>query len=71
VHKIFDWKIRREEPIGRPMRRREGNIRMNLREIVWEVVEWIHLAQNKDQWQALVNMVMNLRGSVKGRKFLD
>jgi hypothetical protein len=33
---------------------------MYLREVGWEGVDWIHLAQNKDQWRALVNMVMNL-----------
>jgi hypothetical protein len=34
-------------------------IRMDLREIGWEGVDWIHLAQDRDQWQALVNMIMN------------
>jgi hypothetical protein len=42
-------------------RRWEDNIRMDLREIGWEVVDWIHLAQDRDQWRAVVNMVMNLR----------
>jgi hypothetical protein len=32
---------------------------MDLREIVWEGVDWIHLAQNGDQWQALVNTIIN------------
>jgi hypothetical protein len=34
---------------------------MDLREIGWEGVEWIHLVQDREQWRALVNMVMNLR----------
>jgi hypothetical protein len=34
---------------------------MNLKEIIWESVDWIHLVQEREQWQALVNMVMNLR----------
>jgi hypothetical protein len=34
---------------------------MDLKEIVWEVVNWIHLAQDRDQWQAVVNTVMNVR----------
>jgi hypothetical protein len=34
---------------------------MDLTEIAWEVVDWIHLAQDKDQWWALVNTVMNLQ----------
>jgi hypothetical protein len=36
-------------------------IRMDLREIGWDDVDWIHLAQDRDQWRALVSMVMNLR----------
>jgi hypothetical protein len=34
---------------------------MDLRETVWEVVDWIHLAKDKEQWRALVNTVMNLQ----------
>jgi hypothetical protein len=34
---------------------------MDLREIEWGVVDWMHLAQDRDQWRALVNMVMNFR----------
>jgi hypothetical protein len=41
----------------------ENNIRMGLREIVWDAVEWINMAQDMDQWWALVNTVMNLRVS--------
>jgi hypothetical protein len=49
------------KPEGKRRRRRcEGNIRMDLREIVWEVVDWIHLAQDRSQWWAVVNAVMNL-----------
>jgi hypothetical protein len=51
-------------------RRFEDNIRMGVREIVREVVDWIHLAQNRDQWWALVNIEMNFWGSVKGREIL-
>jgi hypothetical protein len=59
--KKFDRKIRREEPLGRPRRRWEYNIRLRLREIGREGVDWIHLVQERDQWQDLVNTVMNLR----------
>jgi hypothetical protein len=45
----------------RSRRRREDNIRMDLMEIGWEGVDWIHLAQDRDQWRAVVNTVMNLR----------
>jgi hypothetical protein len=37
------------------------NIEMDLRDIGWDGMDWIHLAQDKDQWRALVNTVMNLR----------
>jgi hypothetical protein len=48
-----------KSPIGRPKRRWENNIIMNLTQIVCVVDEWIHLDQ--DQWWAIVNMKMNLR----------
>jgi hypothetical protein len=37
------------------------NIEMDLREIGWDGVDWIDVAQDKEQWRALVNMIMNLR----------
>jgi hypothetical protein len=48
-------------PLGRPRRRWEDNIKMDLTEIGFGVVDWIHLAQDRDKWWALVNTVMNLR----------
>jgi hypothetical protein len=50
-----------KRPLGKPRRRWEDNIRMGLREIGWKCVDWIHLAQGRVQWQALVNTVMNLQ----------
>jgi hypothetical protein len=52
-------------PLGRPRRRREDNIKMDLREIGWGGMDWIDLAQDRDQWKALLNTVMNLSGSIK------
>jgi len=46
---------------GRPNHRWEDNTEMDLREIGWIGVDWIHLAQDRDQWWALVNTVINLR----------
>jgi hypothetical protein len=48
-------------PLGRPRRRWEDNIKMDLREIGFGDVDWIHWAQDRDRWWALVNMVMKLR----------
>jgi hypothetical protein len=48
-------------PLGRPRRRWEDNIKMDLGEIGFGDVDWIHWAQDSDRWRALVNAVMNLR----------
>jgi hypothetical protein len=48
-------------PPGRPRRRWVDNAKMNLGEIGWGGMDWIDLAQDSDQWRALVNTVMNLR----------
>jgi hypothetical protein len=50
-----------KEPIGRPRRRWEDNIKMDLQEVGCGGMNWIDLAQDKDKWRALVNAVMNLR----------
>jgi hypothetical protein len=50
-----------KRPLGRPRRRWVDNIKIDLREIVWDGVDWIDLAQDRDQWRALVNTVMNLQ----------
>jgi hypothetical protein len=52
-----------KRPLGRPRRRWVDNIKMDLREIGWEGVDWIDLDQDRDQWRVLVNTVMNLRVS--------
>jgi hypothetical protein len=50
-----------KRPLGRPRRRWVDNIKIDLREIGWDSVGWIDLAQDRDQWRTLVNTVMNLR----------
>jgi hypothetical protein len=50
-----------KRPLGRPRHRWEDGIRMDLREIGWESVEWIQLAQDRGRWQAVVNTMMHLR----------
>jgi hypothetical protein len=56
VRKPEGWR-----PLGRPRHRWEGNITMDLREIGWEGVDWIYLAQDRDRRWALANMLMILR----------
>jgi hypothetical protein len=52
IYKILVRKLEGKRPLGRPRHRWE-DIRMDLRKAGWEVVEWIHLAQDRDQWQTL------------------
>jgi hypothetical protein len=57
--------------LGRPRRRWEDNIKMDLREVGWGGMDWINLAQDRDWWRALVNAVMNLGVSIKCGEFLE
>ena len=50
-----------KRPLGRPRRRWEDNINIDLQEMGCESMEWIDMAQDRDRWRALVNAVMNLR----------
>jgi hypothetical protein len=47
--------------LGRPRRRWEDNIKMDLQEVGWVGVAWIDMAQDRNRWRSLVNAVMNLR----------
>jgi hypothetical protein len=59
--KIFVRKCEGKRPLRRHRHTWEDNIRMDLREIGWKGVDWIHPAQDRDQWQDLV--IMNLQVS--------
>jgi hypothetical protein len=48
-------------PLGRPRRRWKYNIKIDLEDIGWGVMDWIDLARDRDQWLALVNTVLNVR----------
>jgi hypothetical protein len=50
-----------KRPLGRRRRRWVDNIKMDLREIRWDGMDWIDVAQDRGQWRALVKAVMNLR----------
>jgi hypothetical protein len=65
VYKVLVRKPEGKRPLGRSRRRWEDNIKMDLKEIWFEVVNWIHLAQNRDRWRALVDTA--LKGQLKGR----
>jgi hypothetical protein len=58
---ILVGKHARKRLLRRPRRRWKNNIMLNLREIGWEDMNWIHLAHDRGQWQILINTVMNYR----------
>jgi hypothetical protein len=55
VDRILVGKPEGKRQLGRPRRRWEDNIKINLRDIGWGGMDWIDLAEDKDQWRALVN----------------
>jgi hypothetical protein len=63
MHIGYRWKIQKEgkRPLEKPRRRWADDIKMDLREVGWVGMDWIDLAQDRDQWKALVNVVMNFR----------
>jgi len=61
VYRILVRKPEGRRPLGRPRRRWEDNIKMDLREVGCGCVEWTELAQERDRWRALVSAVMKLR----------
>jgi hypothetical protein len=60
VYRILMGKPEGNRPLGRPRRRWADNIKMDLRKIGWDGIDWLEPAQKNDQWSALVNTVMNL-----------
>jgi hypothetical protein len=60
-YNILVGKPEKKGLFGRPRCRWENNIRTDLEETGWEDVDWIHMAQDRDQWRALVNTAKNLR----------
>jgi hypothetical protein len=61
VYKVLVGKPEGKRPLGRPRRRWEDGIRMDLRETGLGGVDWIRLSQDRDRWRAVVSAVMNLR----------
>ena len=61
VYRVLVGKPEGKRPLGRPRRRWEDNIKMDLQEVGGSCGDWIELAQDRDRWRALVSTVMNLR----------
>jgi hypothetical protein len=61
TYRILVGKPEGKRPLGRPRRRWVDNIKTDLGEIGWNGRDWIELAQDRDQWRALVNTAMKLR----------
>jgi hypothetical protein len=61
AYRILVGKPEGKRPLGRPRRRWVDNIKMDHREVGWDGMDWIDLAEDRDRWRAYVNAVMNLR----------
>jgi hypothetical protein len=61
AYRILVGKPEGKRSLGRPKRRWVDNIKIDLRDVGWDGVDWIELAQDRDQWRALVNTVMNFQ----------
>ncbi|KAJ4427604.1 hypothetical protein ANN_25252 [Periplaneta americana] len=61
VYKVLVGRPEGKRPLGRPRRRWEDNIKMDLREVGYDDRDWINLAQDRDRWRAYVRAAMNLR----------
>ena len=61
MYRVLMGKPEGKRPLGRPRLRWEDNIKMDLQEVGCGGMDWIRLAQDRDRWRSLVNVVMNLR----------
>jgi hypothetical protein len=61
VYTVLVGKLEGKTPREEPRRKFEDNIKMDIRDVGWGGMDWIHLAQDRDQWRALVNTVENVR----------
>ena len=61
VYRVLVRKPEGKRPLGTPRRRWEDNIKIHLQEVGCGVMDWIELAEDRDRWRALVNVVMNHR----------
>ena len=61
VHKVLVGKPEGKRPLGRPRRRWEDNIKMDLEEVGRDCGDWMELTEDRDRWRVLVSTVMNFR----------
>ena len=61
VYRVLVRKPERKRPLGRPRRRWEDSMKMDLQEVGCGGMDWMELAENMDRWRALVTAVMNIR----------
>ena len=61
VYRVLVGKPEGRSPLGRPRRRWEDNIKMDLQEVGYGGLDWMELAQDRDRWRALVSTVMNFQ----------
>ena len=61
MYRVLVGKPEDKRPLGRPRRRWEDNIKMDLQKVLCGGIEWIEMAQDRDWWRVLVNAVMSFR----------
>jgi len=71
VYRVLVGKPEVKRPLERPRRRWEDSIKIDLQEVGCGSMDWIELDNDRDRWRALVNAVINLRGSIKCAGFFD
>jgi hypothetical protein len=70
LYRVLVGKSKGKRPLGRPRRRWNDNIKMDLQEVICGGMDWIELAKDRGKWRALVNAVMNLRVLQNAGNFL-